>query len=95
MPSLRLPFTPVETSAAPDVVEGITQQRLFSKGEVLRDGDGVPLVGVSSIDADSAEVLVVSDQVALESLPHLPLGASARQNDEHRQGEPLDHGRGQ
>ena len=60
-PLLSSKFEGEFTNAAPDVVEGITQQRLFSKGEVLRDGDGVPLVGVSSIDADSAEVLVVSD----------------------------------
>jgi Mce-associated membrane protein len=44
-----------------DVITGITQQRLFSKGEVLSDGDGIPLVGIASIDVDSAEVLVVSD----------------------------------
>ena len=60
-PLLSSKFEGEFSNAAPDVVEGITQQRLFSKGEVLRDGDGVPLVGVSSIDADSAEVLVVSD----------------------------------
>jgi hypothetical protein len=60
-PLLSSKFKGEFTNAAPDVVEGITQQRLFSKGEVLRDGDGVPLVGISTIDADSAEVLVVSD----------------------------------
>ena len=48
-------------NASEDVVAGITQQRLFSKGEVLKDGDGIPLVGISSIDQDSAELLVVSD----------------------------------
>ena len=48
-------------NAAKDVVLNIDQQRLFSKGEVLVDGDGIPLVGIASIDGDSAEVLVVSD----------------------------------
>ena len=28
---------------------------------MLTDGDGIPLVGIASIDGDSAEVLVVSD----------------------------------
>lgn len=60
-PLLSSKFEGEFTNASADVVEGITQQRLFSKGEVLRDGDGVPLVGISTIDDDSAEVLVVSD----------------------------------
>ena len=60
-PLLSSKFEGEFSNASADVVEGITQQRLFSKGEVLRDGDGVPLVGIASIDADSAEVLVVSD----------------------------------
>ena len=60
-PLLTTKFRGQFTNAAEDVVAGITQQRLFSKGEVLRDGDGIPLVGISSIDADSAEVLVVAD----------------------------------
>jgi len=60
-PLLSSKFKGEFTNAAEDVVVGITQQRLFSKGEVLRDGDGIPLVGISSIDPDSAEVLVVAD----------------------------------
>lgn len=47
--------------AAQDVVTGIEQQQLSSTGEVLVDGDGIPLVGIATIDPDSAEVLVVSD----------------------------------
>lgn len=49
------------TGAAGDVVTGIEQQELSSEGEVLVDGDGIPLVGIATIDPDSAEVLVVSD----------------------------------
>ena len=60
-PLLTEKFRTKFDAAAEDVVAGITQQRLFSKGEVLADGDGIPLVGIASIDADSAEVLVVSD----------------------------------
>lgn len=60
-PLLSSKFSSEFSNAAEDVVAGITQQRLFSKGQVLRDADGVPLVGISSIDGDSAEVLVVSD----------------------------------
>ena len=60
-PLLSSKFEGEFTSTAEDVVSGITQQRLFSKGEVLKDGDGIPLVGISTIDNDSAEVLVVAD----------------------------------
>lgn len=60
-PLLTSKFRTEFTNASEDVVAGITQQRLFSKGEVLTDGDGVPLVGISTIDPDSAEVLVVAD----------------------------------
>ena len=49
------------TRASDDVVNGIVQQRLFSKGQVLKDGDGIPLVGIAAIDSDSAEVLVAAD----------------------------------
>ena len=49
------------TGAAEDVVTGIEQQQLTSTGEVLVDGDGIPLVGIATLDPDSAEVLVVSD----------------------------------
>lgn len=60
-PLLSTKFATEFKDASKDVVTGITQQRLFSKGKVLEDGDGVPLVGIASIDSDSAEVLVVAD----------------------------------
>lgn len=60
-PLLTAKFRTQFDDAAEDVVTGITQQRLFSKGEVLVNGDGIPLVGIASMDKDSAEVLVVSD----------------------------------
>lgn len=60
-PLLSTKFRTQFEDAAQDVVTGITQQRLFSKGEVLDDGDGAPLIGIASIDNDSAEVLVVAD----------------------------------
>lgn len=60
-PLLTSKFETEFSNAAEDVVTGITQQRLSSRGEVLTDADGVPLVGISSIDPDSAEVLVVAD----------------------------------
>ncbi len=60
-PLLSTKFRTEFENAAEDVVTGITQQRLFSKGTVLEDGDGVPLIGVASIDDDSAQVLVVAD----------------------------------
>jgi hypothetical protein len=60
-PLLSTKFRTEFEDASKDVVTGITQQRLFSKGAVLNDGDGIPLVGIASIDVDSAEVLVVSD----------------------------------
>jgi hypothetical protein len=60
-PLLTSKFESEFTNASEDVIAGITQQRLFSKGEVLKDGDGVPLIGISSIDQDSAQVLVVAD----------------------------------
>jgi hypothetical protein len=59
-PLLSEKFKTEFEDASEDVVAGITQQRLFSKGEVLTD-EGVPLVGIATIDPDSAEVLVVSD----------------------------------
>jgi hypothetical protein len=49
------------TGAAEDVVTGIEQQQLSSTGEVLVDSDGIPLVGIATLDPDSAEVLVVAD----------------------------------
>ena len=60
-PLLSSKFRTEFENAAEDVVAGITQQRLLSKGLVLEDGDGVPLIGVASMDNDSAEVLVVAD----------------------------------
>lgn len=60
-PLLSTKFRTEFTSAAEDVVNGIEQQQLSSNGEVLVDGDGIPLVGIARIDPDSAEVLVVSD----------------------------------
>ena len=58
---LTTKFSTEFTGAAEDVVTGIEQQQLSSTGEVLVDGDGIPLVGIATIDPDSAEVLVVSD----------------------------------
>jgi hypothetical protein len=60
-PLLSTKFRKEFTDGAQDVVTGIEQQQLSSTGEVLVDGDGIPLVGVGTIDDDSAEVLVVSD----------------------------------
>ena len=60
-PLLSTKFRAQFTEAATDVVSGIQQQKLSSKGAVLEDKDEIPLVGVSSMDSDSAEVLVVSD----------------------------------
>ena len=60
-PLLSTKFRKEFTDGAQDVVSGIEQQQLSSTGEVLVDSDGIPLVGVGTIDADSAEVLVVSD----------------------------------
>ncbi|WP_148572848.1 hypothetical protein [Nocardioides caldifontis] len=60
-PLLSTKFRKEFTDSAQDVLAGIQQQQLSSKGEVLVDADGIPLVGIATIDADSAEVLVVSD----------------------------------
>ena len=60
-PLLSTKFRAQFTDAATDVVTGIQQQKLTSKGAVLEDKDEIPLVGVASMDSDSAEVLVVSD----------------------------------
>ena len=59
-PLLTSQFRAEFESAAQDVVTGITQGRLLSKGKVL-ETEGVPIVGIASIDGDSAEVLVVAD----------------------------------
>lgn len=60
-PLLSTKFRAEFTEAAADVITGITQQQLSSTGTVLADSDGIPLVGIASLDPDSAEVLVVSD----------------------------------
>jgi Mce-associated membrane protein len=60
-PLLSTKFRAEFTGSAEDVVTGITQQELSSQGSVLSDADGIPLVGIASLDEDSAEVLVVSD----------------------------------
>lgn len=60
-PLLTTKFRAEFTDAATDVATGIEQQQLSSQGEVLVDAEGIPLVAIASMDADSAEVLVVSD----------------------------------
>ena len=59
-PLLTSRFRAEFENAAQDVVTGITQGRLLSKGKVL-ETEGVPIVGIASIDPDSAKVLVVAD----------------------------------
>ena len=60
-PLLTTKFRTQFNNASQDVIQGIQQQRLSSNGKVLTDGDDIPLVGIASIDPDSAEVLVASD----------------------------------
>jgi Mce-associated membrane protein len=60
-PLMSTRFRKDYTDSAQDVVTSIRQQQLSSDGEVLVDADGIPLVGVATMDRDSAEVLVVSD----------------------------------
>ena len=60
-PLLSTKFRKEFTDSAENVLTGIQQQQLSSEGEVLVDADGIPLVGVATLDQDSAEVLVVSD----------------------------------
>jgi Mce-associated membrane protein len=60
-PLLSTKFRTEFTDSAEDVLTGIEQQQLSSEGEVLVDTDGIPLVGIATLDQDSAEVLVVSD----------------------------------
>jgi hypothetical protein len=60
-PLLSTRFATEFTDASKDLVTSVTEQRLFSKGGVLTDADDIPLVGIASIDSDSAEVLVVAD----------------------------------
>jgi hypothetical protein len=60
-PLLTTKFRTQFNDAAQDVIRGIQQQKLSSEGKVLSDGDDIPLVGIASMDPDSAEVLVASD----------------------------------
>jgi hypothetical protein len=60
-PLLSTKFRAEFEDAASDVVTGIEQQQLSSTGTVLADRDEVPLVGIASMDGDSAQVLVVAD----------------------------------
>jgi hypothetical protein len=60
-PLLSTKFRKEFTDSKSDVIGGITQLGLSSTGKVLNDEDGIPLIGISDIDSDSASVLVVSD----------------------------------
>ena len=60
-PLLSTKFRKEFTDTKADVIGGITQLGLSSKGKVLNDDDGIPLVGIADLDSDSAKVLVVSD----------------------------------
>ncbi|MDR7362923.1 hypothetical protein [Nocardioides marmoribigeumensis] len=60
-PLLSTKFRKEFTDTKDDVIGGITQLGLSSRGKVLNDDDGIPLVGIADLDADSAKVLVVSD----------------------------------
>jgi hypothetical protein len=60
-PLLSTKFRKEFTDTKQDVIGGITQLGLSSRGKVLNDEDGIPLVGIADIDSDSATVLVVSD----------------------------------
>ena len=60
-PLLSTKFRKEFTDTQQDVIGGITQLGLSSKGKVLNDEAGIPLVGIADVDSDSAKVLVVSD----------------------------------
>ena len=60
-PLLSTKFRKEFTDTKSDVIGGITQLGLSSTGKVLNDADGIPLVGIAALDADSAKVMVVSD----------------------------------
>lgn len=60
-PLLSTKFRAEFEEAGANVVTGIEQQQLSSTGKVLADEDEVPLIGIASLDDDSAQVLVVSD----------------------------------
>lgn len=66
-PLLSAKFRAEFEQAATDVATGIDQQGLSSEGEVLVDEDETPLIGIASVDADSAEVLVVSDALRVSN----------------------------
>jgi hypothetical protein len=66
-PLLSTKFRTEFEDAATDVVTGIEQQQLSSTGKVLTDRDELPLVGIASMDDDSAEVLVVADAQRVSS----------------------------
>ncbi len=60
-PLLSTKFRKEFTDTQQDVIGGITQLGLSSTGKVLNDEDGIPLIGIADLDADSAKVMVVSD----------------------------------
>jgi Mce-associated membrane protein len=66
-PLLSTKFRKEFQDSAENVLAGIQQQQLSSKGEVLVDEEGIPLVGIASMDGDSAKVLVVSDAARVAS----------------------------
>jgi hypothetical protein len=61
VPLLSTKFRKEYTDTKEDVIGGIRQLGLSSKGKVLNDEDAIPLVGISDLDDDSAKVMVVSD----------------------------------
>jgi hypothetical protein len=60
-PLLSTKFRTDFTGSSQDVITGITQQKLSSRGKVLTDDAGIPLVAVASLDPDSAQALVAAD----------------------------------
>ena len=66
-PLLSTKFRAEFEEAGANVVTGIEQQQLSSTGKVLADEDEVPLIGIASLDDDSAQVLVVSDAQRVSS----------------------------
>ena len=60
-PLLSTKFRKEFEDSAENVLTGIRQQQLTSQGKVLADEEEIPLIGIASMDDDSAEVLVVSD----------------------------------
>ena len=66
-PLLSTKFRKEFTDTKDDVIGGITQLGLSSRGKVLTDDAGIPLVGVADLDEDSAKVMVVSDSQRVSS----------------------------